>query len=147
MTVKERGHAAVYSRGDAFYVTAEDRTADGFFNIGSVSSVEANEGDSALGAAIVAALDESRDDVPTPDRDPPVSDPLLKVSGTKTWRTFAMQAELVRVRREGTLIRLERWRHMARGSDAFEMDRERTPRSMNTPDPVDLGEAVRQSLA
>ena len=84
VAVNDRWQAAIYRRGNAFYVTGEDQTAEGFFVIGSVRRVDATESDHALGAAVLAALEGSRNDVPTPGRDAPVSGPLLEASGTKT---------------------------------------------------------------
>ena len=144
--MNDGGRAAVYSQGNAYYITGEDQTADGFFVIGSVRKVEATDSDGVLGTAVLAALGGSRTDVPTPGRDAPVSGPLLEASGTKTWGTFARQAEVVRVSRDRTLIRLERWLRMAGRPDAFGPDPEGNPGSTSAPDPVELGKAVRQAL-
>lgn len=145
-TVNDHGQAAVYSHGNAFYITGEDQTVDGILVMGSVRTVDATDSDHALGAAVLAALGGSRHDVPTPGRDAQVTGALLEASGTKTWGTFARHAELVRVERDGIQIRLERWPRMAGRPHAFEPELEGNRESTSTPDPVELGQVIRQAL-
>jgi hypothetical protein len=142
--VRSHQRASIYGRDEGFYVTSEDRTVDGFSVIGTPRRVPTDADDQALGAAVLSALDASRDGVPTPARDAPVASALVSLSPCKTWRSFAKRATLVCTTREGGEIFLEQWGHMEVRGDAFEPLADIPTQRVSASNPAAIGALLRK---
>lgn len=99
--------AEVYHRQTSYFIHASSRTVDGIWVL-TEPCVKLSDAcsDEELGDAALAALDASRNEVPSP---PPgdsrsVLGPLLRSAGVKSWSTFAKGTSSVDLRDEGGRI-------------------------------------------
>ncbi|MEV6237716.1 hypothetical protein [Lentzea sp. NPDC051838] len=88
----------VYARRGDLFVVPQARTADGFW-ISWPPFAKVPQDSPDVGALVLAALDATAHDVPTPNfrTEPMPITPVLALAGVKSWATFVKGAELVAV--------------------------------------------------
>jgi hypothetical protein len=144
--LQQHERASIYRHDEAYYVASENRTVDGFYVIGQVDRLATSVEDETLGEAILSALAASQEGVPTPAREANVAAALLTLAGSRTWRAFAVAADLVAVEREDSVIRIEQWQHASGRPDAFEPSSAPAAGPLNGPEADGVGSAVRRSF-
>ena len=94
--------AAAYLRRNRIITHPESVTVDGVGIVSQPVFELASHDVVDLGAAILEALQHSRDDVPHPAQAEwgKIGEPVLKAAKVKSWRTFATSAKYVHVRLE-----------------------------------------------
>ena len=104
--IKRIRSCSVYFFPDSVYVVALARTVPGF-EIGSEPVLELNRDltPSGLEDAVVAALNAYQVDVAPPDPRRKYNGPLLKRTGTRSWKQIEKTAALVVVSLDGNIIR------------------------------------------
>lgn len=112
--------ATVYLRKGTYVVHASSMTTDGvLIRSEPTLAVSEDAGAGELGQAIVAALDGSRSGVPHPTDWKAVLQPLLAVSGTKSWVAFAKAATCLGVEEDAGQIVLVPMRNLGK-NEGFE---------------------------
>lgn len=116
MFKKPRGHhpdpppaspksAEVYRRGRRYFICSWATLENDGFNIlyGPVVALGLEVTSEALGGAVAAALEISRDELPPPPEGTDLSKPLTDAAGVSSYRTFAKGMTSVHIRREATI--------------------------------------------
>lgn len=102
--------AAVELRGQHIYVPSYSRTEDGIFVInGWLTQLNADAESEALGAAIIEALEQSRDNIPRPSREEIAKNysNLLRAAGVRSNTQYMAGVRKVNISRDEPDNRIE----------------------------------------
>lgn len=99
--------AAVYKKGDAYYLHSSSKTTTGvWIATAPFLKIDAKSTPSTKGEAVIQALAASQDVVPHPTSWAGLVSPLLELASVKSWVTFTKHAKCVDVEADGESIRL-----------------------------------------
>jgi hypothetical protein len=99
--------ATIYKRANALYLYPSSRTTAGvWIAIPPFVKVDTHTAASVKGEAILQAIEASKDGVPHPTNWNGLIDPLLELSGVKSWATFMKSAVCVSLHSDGARLKL-----------------------------------------
>lgn len=136
--------AVIYKRGERYFVHADSKTETGLWvACEPFLAVDEITGSEALEAAIMVALESSKDGLPHPSDFDAIGLPLYELAGVKTWNAFSRAATACRVVRADTgVIQVV---PMKRSGQAFDLQ-EHEKIVLREATPGQLGDAVRKLL-
>lgn len=110
--IEAKKAAAAYRIGDAIILHASSRTTAGLWIL-STPVLACDAGDTLqLGKGILAALEGSVDGVPHPTSWKGRFDPVLRLAGVRSWRSFARTASCVEIECEKASMKFEPTRNL-----------------------------------
>lgn len=152
MMVSSDATVSVYRRDQHAFVCAHDRTTSGLW-IGSGSVERVDVGDALqLGAAVLTQLGRCTTGVRHPAQDEwpaqrrTALDPIIKLAGLRSWRSFIRTAALCHVDRSGSLVSVLPTQRDRRRVDVFN-HQAKGIRELDDPTALALGEAIQAVFA
>lgn len=98
--------AVAYKRNDRIIVHASSKTAAGVWMLAEPVMMADGVGSAALGEMILAALQGSEEGLPHPTSWKDIFDPVLKITGEKSWGRFIKSTRCIEVEVDGEVASL-----------------------------------------